>query len=267
MSFESKDHNKVPSGGVPNPSRRGTNWTSIVWLMFLWFLIAFSFRLCHSPNVLELSYSDFKSYAKKGTVAEITLASDTVQGKFKNPVEKKTDGEKQSFQNFRTTLPPLNDPELLPLLEEQGVEIHAESKGDSWLTTALIILAPWLLIIGLIYFSGRRLQQRMSGGLFNFGKSKAKLFSKTNSETTFDDVAGLENSEHSSRTAGGLRRPPKGGLRLWESPLGTKSGVIRIPDPSDLSHAFPGRGCTFESFLHPDPLYSHNSLATRNANP
>jgi cell division protease FtsH len=66
------------------------------------------------------------------------------------------------------------------------------------LTQVLINLLPWVLIIGLIMFAHHRMQGRLGsfgGGLFGFGKSKAKRYEKSTSTVQFSDVAGLANAK------------------------------------------------------------------------
>jgi cell division protease FtsH len=63
----------------------------------------------------------------------------------------------------------------------------------------LSILLPFLLLIGLWIFMMRRMSGGSGGGggqIFSIGKSKAKLFDeKTDTRTTFENVAGLEGAK------------------------------------------------------------------------
>ena len=63
--------------------------------------------------------------------------------------------------------------------------------------TLLATMLPWVLIFGIFFYFSRRMQKRMGmdkgGGPFGFGKSKARLHSRTISELSFEDVAGMEN--------------------------------------------------------------------------
>jgi len=64
----------------------------------------------------------------------------------------------------------------------------------------LITLLPFILIIGVWIFIMRRMSSGGAGGaggqIFNIGKSKAKLFDeKTDTKTSFKDVAGLEGAK------------------------------------------------------------------------
>jgi len=54
------------------------------------------------------------------------------------------------------------------------------------------------VIIGFFVYSSRKFRDRIGGfggGIFNFGQSKAKLYKKSTSTTTFNDVAGLTNAK------------------------------------------------------------------------
>ncbi|MEA1924031.1 MAG: ATP-dependent zinc metalloprotease FtsH, partial [Pseudomonadota bacterium] len=59
-----------------------------------------------------------------------------------------------------------------------------------------------------------KMQERMTGsggpwgGIFSFGKSRAKRFRKVESELTFDDVAGLENAKRDLREITGYLKNP-----------------------------------------------------------
>ncbi len=98
---------------------------------------------------------------------------------------------------FTTTLPPVGDQELLPLLQAHHVSISAQSTEAEWWKTGLLYLIPWLLIIGVFIFTSRLMQKGIGGGNspFNFGKSKARHFRKGSIQVSFDDVAGLENAK------------------------------------------------------------------------
>ena len=68
-----------------------------------------------------------------------------------------------------------------------------ENKSDSGLMDILFSIGPWILIFAIWYFIMRRMSSGVNGagGVFNVGKSKAKLYEKANEMgITFKDVAG-----------------------------------------------------------------------------
>ncbi len=86
---------------------------------------------------------------------------------------------------------------MLP--QEKRFEIETEEKTN-YLRIIDWLIFP-LLIFGLWFFMIRRMSKGMGGGaggggIFNVGKSQAKLFDKdNNSKVTFKDVAGLEEAK------------------------------------------------------------------------
>ncbi|WP_115463244.1 ATP-dependent zinc metalloprotease FtsH [Winogradskyella aurantiaca] len=80
-----------------------------------------------------------------------------------------------------------------------NVPIAFKTESNAW-GEFLISLLPFILIIGVWIFIMRRMSAGGSGGaggqIFNIGKSKAKLFDeKTDTKTSFKDVAGLEGAK------------------------------------------------------------------------
>ncbi|NIA21127.1 MAG: ATP-dependent zinc metalloprotease FtsH [Anaerolineaceae bacterium] len=87
------------------------------------------------------------------------------------------------------------------------------AKEDSTNIWAYILpFLPWVLLIGLFYFFFIR-QMRQGGGpggVLNFGRTRAKLFRRENSKTTFEDVAGMiEAKEEVCEIIEFLRNPKK----------------------------------------------------------
>jgi cell division protease FtsH len=64
----------------------------------------------------------------------------------------------------------------------------------------LISFLPWVLILGLLFYASKKMQERMTGGgkgggIFGFSRSKAKLFDKKSIDVTYGEVAGLDNAK------------------------------------------------------------------------
>ncbi len=176
------------------------NWRLFAWIALIWIVATYFFRAYGPSEVLQISYSDFKSRVKQGNVAQITVKGNEIRGEFKEPVTKgsSTDKENQpQYERFKTVRPTFEDRDLMNLLEEKGVTVKAEVDEPAWFMTLIASVLPWLLIIGFFVYMSRRLQQRMGGGAgpFGFGKSKAKLYTESMSSVRFDDVAGLSNTK------------------------------------------------------------------------
>lgn len=180
------------------------DWRYYVWLLVLVLLTAYWVQTARQPAVEALSYSAFKQAVRDNRVAEVTLRGQEVIGTYRE-VDRSLDptteqAQSEPTQRFSTTLPPLEDRSLMDLLEQHGVTVHAESSEGPWWAVALISVLPWVLLIGLIWWGTRKMQERMlgggkDGGLFGFSKSPAKRFREGTTEVSFDDVAGLENAK------------------------------------------------------------------------
>ena len=199
--------------GSPNWQPQQLAW----WRYLVWFfvLVIFSWYFLNTENDGQqtLSYSEFKISVVEDQVARVRLQGDHVAGEFHQPRTSSTDGDSKLSVRFVTTLPPVQDPELISLLDQHDVEIHAVSGEANWLTKALIGVLPWILIIGLFWYGTRRMQKSLGGlggaGLFDFGKSRAKRFRQPDSDLSFDDVAGLENAKRDLYEIVGYLKDPQ----------------------------------------------------------
>ncbi|WP_022949674.1 ATP-dependent zinc metalloprotease FtsH [Methylohalobius crimeensis] len=188
---------------TPNQSQPPVNtqqspqqsWSRLLLWFFMLLILSWYWFNLGQNQAQTLSYTAFKETVRAGKVASVTLQGDQVTGQLRSmkPVSEK---DQAKAERFKTTLPPVEDPELMPLLEKNGVEIQAKSEEATWWLRALIGILPWMLIIGLFWYSSRKMQERMGGGgVFGFGKSRARRFRKGETDLTFDDVAGLENAK------------------------------------------------------------------------
>lgn len=172
---------------------RSTNW---VWFALIWlFLLYAASRLPSTAPEPNISYTQFKQQLRDGNVHDIMVQGDQITGTLKE--ERQLGGQAAKHKRFKTTLPSFDDPDLFRTLEKQNVTITAETEGTPWLGMLLMNLFPWLLILGFIVYSSKKMQERMGapGGLLGFGKSKAQRYQRAKSDTHFSDVAGLDNAK------------------------------------------------------------------------
>jgi cell division protease FtsH len=192
------------------PKRPSWIWFILLAVLLLYWILFFP----GGQSGEELSYTEFKRATSEGRVAEVTIRGDQITGEYRPPEK---DGEERAAreagnaparapERFETVKPDIADPQLLALLEENDVVIHARSEETGWFGLFVISMLPWLLIIGLFAFAARRMQQNMGGtggggpgGLFGFGKSKAKRVEREMVNVTYNDVAGLDNSKKELR--------------------------------------------------------------------
>ncbi|MBO6755117.1 MAG: ATP-dependent zinc metalloprotease FtsH [Roseibium sp.] len=136
-------------------------------------------------TVEPIPYSQFEQYLQDRKIAEVSIKENTIEGKFKDPLP---DG-KQYFITTRVELP------LAEELAEYGVKFTGVIQS-TFLRDLLSWVLPMLLLFGLWAFFIRRIAEKQGfGGMMTVGKSKAKVYVETGVETTFADVAGVDEAK------------------------------------------------------------------------
>ncbi|RCX24874.1 ATP-dependent zinc metalloprotease FtsH [Thioalbus denitrificans] len=160
----------------------------------------------------EIAYTRFKSLVVNEQVQAVDLRGPVVRGRLRNPIMDERSG--RPAEAFRTRVPDLGDPELMPLLEEHGVDVRAlpPETGEGGWGPALVSTLPWLLLIGFYIWFLRRTYRNLAGGLGGRGDLKQFLEPETlkpqTSKITFEDVAGQENAKREvSELVDYLRHP------------------------------------------------------------
>ena len=204
-----------PGSAVPpQGGRKLPGWAS--WLIFL-LLLAWDLLLLVplGAQSVSLPYSDFLAQVRQGNVAAVEFSAQSISGTFRQPVvwpevsaaPSATQGpisgsgqagpaSTQTFGQFTTVIPPTNDPNLLPLLSAQHVTVTAKdtTSAGGFLEPLLVSMLPTLLIIGLLWYSGRTMM-RSGQGLLGFGRSNARVFDAEHPSVTFADVAGEDEAK------------------------------------------------------------------------
>lgn len=173
---------------------------SFLWLSAAIFLAFMWLQDSGTPKLQELAYSEFKTAVVNNQVSEVTLKEENITGLFSDQGRASFSSEnsaQNSSPGFNTTRPPMDDPELLTLLEAQDVTIRAQSAGLLWWQELIRGFLPWILLLALMYWFWGSAQKRMmqGGGMFNQGQSKARRAVKETSTTTLNDVAGIESAK------------------------------------------------------------------------
>ncbi len=158
---------------------------NVLFLLALSFLIALSIANVGSSNrasVGEIPYSQFLAEIERGRIESVTIQGQQVFGAY-------SDGTP-----FRTFAPAGTD--VTKPLEQTGVTFGARAEPQpSFLANLILAMAPILLLVGLWVFFMRRMQGGQAGGAFGFGKSKARQIEPDKHQTTFQDVAGVDEAK------------------------------------------------------------------------
>ena len=161
--------------------RRATFTLYILLLIVLAFIVL-SQVLGQRRAEVEIPYYHFEKQVAESQVRKGLITGQTFHGVYQNG------------NRFRTTLPPNLDSVMLDRWRNLGVEIEFKVKRPD-VGTYLLGLLPWVgLLIFFIFIMGR-MQGMGPKGLFNFGKSKARLVSEPKPRVSFADVAGAEEAK------------------------------------------------------------------------
>jgi len=198
------------------PVRRN-KFAKNLFLLFLVFVVLISFfnfvRLGSGTRETELSYSEFLRMVEENQISEVLIRGNWIKGKL------------NEITDFKVYIP--NDPELISMLREEGVEIGAEPESSPWVSSLLGGLLPILIFVGVWIYILRSMRTTGNRAL-SFGKSRARLTSKEKIKASFRDVGGLrEAKEELQEIVEFLKNPQK------FQRLGAKipKGVILVGPP------------------------------------
>jgi cell division protease FtsH len=151
-----------------------------------------------APAGRSIPYSEFKQRLREGVIAEVTVAEQTIRGKFKAD----KDNRSESFSTTR-----IEDPSLIQELEKQNVKFTGEVV-TRWLPEMLGWILPLLLLIGVWSFFFRRIGGA-EGGVMSFARSRAKIYAEDDVKVKFADVAGVDEAEEELREIVEFLKNPK----------------------------------------------------------
>lgn len=192
----------MPQQKHPPPQPPGqSRFRYFIWFLLAILILSYFFRSTDQTDSHEISYTAFKDRVKAGRVETITVTGKKLSGSYTDPVDTTTaSGDTVSYEAFTSVIPEFEDQNLMAFLERHNVEVTARVEEESWLKSVLLLLLPWILLIGVFWLIRRNAQKQSrnlmgGGGMFGIGKSKAKKYHKSMVDVTFDDVAGLDNAK------------------------------------------------------------------------
>jgi cell division protease FtsH len=199
------------------PQNSGFQWKNASRNILFWVLIFLGtvyivnvFNLRREKDI-EIDYNEeFLRFLKNESIAEATIIEDEFHGILKYEETIVRDGETIQVKRFKVMLPPNYD-NLTDEWNKLGIQYKFKKKSTAW-WGVFSWLVPWLFIILLYFFFLRRLQGGAGGtkGIFNFGKSRARMQSGNLPKVTFKDVAGADEAkEELEEVIEFLRSPEK----------------------------------------------------------
>ena len=158
----------------------------VVWIILAAILMFVFNSFSPETEQNDIDYSAFLSEVRNDRVSEVTIADLIIHG------------ERNDGSDFRTVRPNVQDPKLMDDLVNHNVRIVGKEREEPSLFSQLLVAAfPILLILAIFVFFMRQMQGGGGGrgGPMSFGKSKAKLLTGDQINTTFADVAGVDEAK------------------------------------------------------------------------
>jgi cell division protease FtsH len=191
---------------------------SWLWLVILLGLVVwnlFALQPSSQPEV-TIPYTTFISQVKAGNVSSVKISSSSITGTFVKPVvwpeptpasaatpaasavPQASPTPASSYTEFQTNFPDtVGDPKLISILQANNVQIDVAAPPSQLPSLLLSYGLPVLLLVGLVWYMGRRTGGGRGGqsGIFSFGKTKARRYEGNRTGVTFDDVAGEDEAK------------------------------------------------------------------------
>ncbi len=174
------------SGGSPRPSSRPRWLPWVIVGVLVTLVLVWQAAPGGGSSQAEVEYSRFLELVEQENVEQINYESSSgkITGEFRGDFE--VDGESE----FTTQGQPDGLPDQdVQLLTENNVGRNYKPAPSNWLSSFLIYLLPFVLLVGFFIWMSRRAQGQM-GAVMNIGRSRAKVYATDKPKTTFADVAG-----------------------------------------------------------------------------
>jgi cell division protease FtsH len=173
-------------------------WILLVVLLVLNYLSVAIFAPGREPSVTIPYNPDFVQQVEADNVAKISTTGEAVSGEFKKDFKPSTDPSAEPAKNFETQIPTFADNEALSrLLQDHNVTIEAEpvNQGRGFLLNLILGFGPVILLVALFVWISRRAAGGQMNALGAFGRSRARRIEGEQTQVTFKDVAGIEESK------------------------------------------------------------------------
>ncbi|KAF8647901.1 hypothetical protein AX16_006433 [Volvariella volvacea WC 439] len=203
-SSNSDNHKGKSNRGPEQPQPNNFNNNQLGWVAAA--AVAYlAYANSSNSNAREITWQEFRSaFLDKGLVEKLTVVNGhKVRVKLHSnatgqlyPAANLGGGEFYfsigSIDAFERKLDEAQAELSIPSHERIPVAYHDEISTLG----ALLNFAPTVLMVGFLYWLSRRGSGAAGGGIFNIGKSRAKMFNKdTDVKTKFKDIAGMDEAK------------------------------------------------------------------------
>src|SRR6266536_2889753 len=126
----------APQGTSPNRRIPWLRWLIFIIVINLIFYIPLLFSsLSGQQSTINLSYTNFLQQVQQGNVKDVTLKGNAVSGDFKTSLRQTQSGTTTTYPQFSSYVPETGDPNLLPELQKNSVQVTAQPVQTPWWQT------------------------------------------------------------------------------------------------------------------------------------
>ncbi len=172
-------------------------WYFLMMIVILFVINNFISTPQHPQQAIE--YNVFKLMIEEGDIRRVEiqdreLIGYTLTSEQISRLQQDGFGDQQRITSYSTYR--LDDPSLVPLLDQKGVEYYAVPPQEpgliatlfSWLFPLIILVVFWRFLFARMNKSGQ--------GVMAFGQNKAKIVAEGDTGVRFSDVAGVDESKY-----------------------------------------------------------------------
>ena len=183
-----------------------------LWIALLLVAIIGLFGSGSTGRYQAIPYSQFQQLLDQNKVKQVVVSGQTITGQLKEPLPNSSNSKQTRFTTTAVA------PNLASQLSAHGVEYTGGASGSGFGTVLSWIIPP-IIFVGIWIFAMRRMgggggMGGIGSGLMSIGRSKAKLAAETNVQTTFADVAGVDEAKDELREFVDFLKRPKEFSRL-----------------------------------------------------
>ena len=179
------------------------DWSKIIKAVLSWgavivaAVIVMQISRGSSVTTSEVSYDVYEMLLNTDKIKEATITKTDINDYlFEGILRDKEFINNVSINKFTVTMvePVIQD--QVKIWKEKGIKFTFVKDSNEWMNV-LLSFVPWILLAAVWFFFLRRMQSGggSSRGIFNFGKSRAKLVSDSQLKVTFKDVAGADEAK------------------------------------------------------------------------
>jgi cell division protease FtsH len=193
---------QFPFGGPKLPDMKpigGWKFSIIYLIVLVVGMSLFNYVFLNRVNP-AIDFSEFKARIASGEIKRVELTDSYFTGY--TTLTPQRDVSRSPFRGasvpqqglvYRTV--PINDPEIIKLMDEKNVAYFAVSREGS---AILNIIFSWILPIAFFFFIWRFLMKRlgnMGGNVLSVGQNRAVIVAEGDIVTRFNDVAGVDEAK------------------------------------------------------------------------